>query len=81
MSFDHLTSMLRERRERRLWNQKLEGAQPGLRERLDSKLGVTPGVGLALVIAATCVAGQWTLILLQTFCRPCIRTMFESLSL
>ena len=49
--------------------------------RLDSLLGVGPGWGLTLTIASLCVAGQWLLILLQIVCRPCIRTMFESLSL
>ena len=49
--------------------------------RLDDWIGVGGGWGLTLLIAGLCVAGQWLLILLQIFCRPCIRTMFETLSL
>ena len=49
--------------------------------RLDDWIGVSRGWGLTLLVAGLCVAGQWLLILLQIVCRPCIRTMFETLSL
>ena len=48
---------------------------------LDSKFGLGPGWGLTLLISGSAVLGQWILILLQIFCRPCIRTMFETLNL
>ena len=42
---------------------------------LDSKLGVTTGAGLPISGLALAVLLQWLLLLLQIFCRPCLRTI------
>ena len=47
---------------------------------LDRNLGVTTESELPIVILAFVVSLQWLLILLQLFCRPRIRTMFDWLS-
>jgi hypothetical protein len=44
---------------------------------LDEKLGVTTVTGFPIAALALAVLLQWLLILLQLFCRPCLRTIFE----
>ena len=48
---------------------------------LERMIGVRRDAAWGLSVAALAVWLQWLLILLQIYCRPCIRTMFESLSL
>lgn len=48
---------------------------------VERKIGLRRDAAWALTVAAVAVSLQWLLILLQLYCRPCIRTMFESLSL
>ena len=48
---------------------------------LERMIGVRRDAAWGLTVAALAVLLQWLLILLQLYCRPCIRAMFESLSL
>ena len=48
---------------------------------LDRKIDVPPRAGLPVAMMAVAVFFQWAMILFQIFCPPCMRTMFEFLSL
>ena len=49
--------------------------------RFESRLGLTTGMGWPILALAAAVSVQWILLLSQLFCRPCMRTIFDLLSL